>query len=107
MRLGRRATRNVPRPLEALAFRPRLDLALSVNRVDGALRLKKIPIAVDVTPLRIVATGGSGLFRSPRAAARPPKPSRPYLNDYRKRAVEGKGVPDSEDLGVRVTIKQK
>src|SRR3546814_19044049 len=56
IRLGRRATRNVPRPLAALAFRPRLDLALSVTRVDGALRLKKIPIDVEDTPPPIPGT---------------------------------------------------
>src|SRR3546814_748996 len=79
IRLGRRATRNVPRPLEALAFRPRLDLALSVNRVDGALRLKKIPIAVDDTPLRIRGTVGSSLYRSARAAGAPAKAVQAYL----------------------------
>src|SRR3546814_3785705 len=65
--------------LEALAFRPRLDLALSVNRVDGALRLKKIPIAVDDTPLRIRGTVGSSLYRSARAAGAPAKAVQAYL----------------------------
>src|SRR3546814_485122 len=65
--------------LEALAFRPRLELALSVNRVDGALTLKKIPIAVDDTPLRIRGTVGSSLYRSARAAGAPAKAVQAYL----------------------------
>src|SRR3546814_17416685 len=56
-----------------------LDLALSVNRVDGALRLKKIPIAVDDTPLRIRGTVGSSLYRSARAAGAPAKAVQAYL----------------------------
>lgn len=69
--LGRRETKSDPRPLEALDFRARFDLKLAIERVDGALRLKRIPIAVDNTPLRIQGRVGSSLYRSARAAGVP------------------------------------
>lgn len=69
--LGRREIKSDPRPLETLGFRARFDLKLAVERVDGQLRLKRIPIAVDNTPLRIQGRVGSSLYRSARAAGVP------------------------------------
>jgi len=69
--LGRRAVKSDPRPLETLGFRARFDLKLAVERIDGQLRLKRIPIAVDNTPLRIQGRVGSSLYRSARAAGVP------------------------------------
>lgn len=69
--LGRRAVKTDPRPLESLDFRARFDLKIAVARVDGRLRLKRIPIAVDKTPLRIQGRVGSSLYRSARAAGVP------------------------------------
>ncbi len=69
--LGRRANRQVPRPLEHLAFRAAFDLKLEINRVDGALQAKRIPIAVDNTPLRVTGTVGPSLYKSARAAGIP------------------------------------
>lgn len=69
--LGRRAVKTDPRPLESLDFRARFDLKLAVQRVDGQLRLKRIPIAVDNTPLRIQGRVGSSLYQSARAAGVP------------------------------------
>ncbi len=69
--LGRRAVKSEPRPLEILGFRARFDLKLAVERIDGKLRLKRIPIAVDKTPLRIQGRVGSSLYRSARAAGVP------------------------------------
>jgi len=69
--LGRRAVKTDPRPLETLGFRARFDLKLAVERIDGALRLKQIPIKVDNTPLRIQGRVGSSLFQSVRAAGLP------------------------------------
>lgn len=71
MVLGRRAVKSEPRPLEALGFRARFDLKLAVERIDGNLRLKRIPIAVDKTPLRVQGRVGSSLYRSARAAGVP------------------------------------
>lgn len=77
--LGRRPTRSVPRPLDALSVRARLDLALEIARIDGALTLKQIPIAVDDTPLRIRGTVGGSLYRSARAAGADPRTIQTYL----------------------------
>ncbi len=77
--LGRRPNRNVARPLDNLEFRARFDLKLQVERVDGALRLTRIPIAVDNTPLRIQGRVGGSLYRSARAAGAPAKAIETYL----------------------------
>ena len=69
--LGRREVKTDPRPLESLGFRARFDLKLAVERVEGQLRLKPIPIKVDNTPLRIQGRVGSSLFQSVRAAGLP------------------------------------
>jgi len=79
MVLGRRASRSMPRPLDKLAVRARLDLALEVNRVDGALALTRIPIAVDDTPLRIRGRVGDSLYRAARAAGADPASIQAYL----------------------------
>jgi murein DD-endopeptidase MepM/ murein hydrolase activator NlpD len=77
--LGRRPNRAVARPLDALAFRARFDLRLSVARVDGRFALTRTPIAVDETPLRIQGSVGSSLYRSARAAGAPAKAVEAYI----------------------------
>lgn len=69
--LGRRPDKTVARPLESLAFRAAFDLRLEIGRANGELRLKRIPIAVNDTPLRISGTVGSSLYKSARAAGVP------------------------------------
>jgi murein DD-endopeptidase MepM/ murein hydrolase activator NlpD len=70
--LGRRETRAVPRPLESLGFRAAFDLRLIVQRgEDGNLQLKRVPIAVDDTPLRLSGTVGKNMARAVRAAGVP------------------------------------
>ena len=69
--LGRRPNKSVPRPLDHLGFRARLDLALSLDRVGNDLHLKPLPIAVDDTPLRIEGKVGSSMLSSARAAGAP------------------------------------
>ena len=69
--LGRRDSKAVPRPLENLAFRASFDLKVEVNRVEGALQLKRIPIAVDNTPLHIEGNVGGSLSRAAKAAGMP------------------------------------
>jgi murein DD-endopeptidase MepM/ murein hydrolase activator NlpD len=69
--LGRRETRTVPRPLDSLGLRAAFDLRLELARVDGALTLKRIPIAVDDTPLRVTGIVGGNLVRAVRAAGVP------------------------------------
>lgn len=69
--LGRRESRSVPRPLESLAFRAALDLRLEVVREGGELRLVRIPIRVDETPLRLQGEVGRSLHRTLQAAGIP------------------------------------
>ncbi len=69
--LGRRPDRTQARPLDALAFRARLDLRLTAERVNGVLALNPVPIAIDDTPLRIQGRVGSGLYVAARAAGAP------------------------------------
>ncbi|MBB5987386.1 peptidoglycan DD-metalloendopeptidase family protein [Sphingobium lignivorans] len=79
MILGRRPNRNVARPLERLSVRARLELALEIHRQDGALTLRRIPIAVDNTPLRIRGRVGGSLYRAARAAGAAPSTIQAYL----------------------------
>jgi murein DD-endopeptidase MepM/ murein hydrolase activator NlpD len=77
--LGRRPNRSVARPLDAVAFRARFDLKLSVNRVDGRLVLTRTPIAIDETPLRVRGLVGDSLYRSARAAGAPARAVEAYI----------------------------
>ena len=69
--LGRRETKTVPRPLERLAMRAAFDLKVEISRADAGLTLKRIPIAVDSTPLRVSASVGGNLNRALRSAGIP------------------------------------
>ncbi len=77
--LGRRPAPGVARPLEGLQFRARFDLALKLERTDGNLALRRLPIRVDDTPLRIRGTVGSSLYRSARAAGAPASAVQQFL----------------------------
>ena len=98
--LGRRANKSQPRPLDALAFRAKFDLSLAVERVDSQLRLKRIPIAVDDTPLRVEGRVGSSLYRSARAAGAPAKAVEAYIRALSQRLSIGRdvGADDRFDL---------
>ncbi|HUD91561.1 M23 family metallopeptidase [Sphingobium sp.] len=77
--LGRRASRDRPRPLDKLAFRARLDLGVELTRNGGVLSVKRVPIRVDNTPLRIQGVVGDSIYRSARAAGAPPKAVQAFL----------------------------
>ena len=77
--LGRRASRDRPRPLDKLAFRARLDLGVELTRNGNVLSVKRIPIRVDNTPLRIQGVVGESIYRSARAAGAPPKAVQAFL----------------------------
>ncbi len=79
MTLGRRPNRQVPRPLERLDFRAKFELALAIERIGNVLTLKRMPIAVDATPLRIQGRVGSSLFTAARAAGAPASAVQAYL----------------------------
>ena len=77
--LGARISPSDPRPLTAIAFRPRFDLALAIARQGGELTLSRTPIAVDQAPLRLRGVVGTSLYRSARAAGAPPSAVQEYL----------------------------
>lgn len=77
--LGRRASPDAARPVDALSFRARFDLEVAVERRGGALFVEPRPILVDATPLRIRGTVGESLYRSARAAGAPPSSVQQYL----------------------------
>jgi len=77
--LGRRPNKTTSRPLDLLAFRARFDLKVEVKRIDGALVLNRIPIAVDNTPVRFQGRVGTSLYRAARAAGTPARAVESYL----------------------------
>ena len=78
--LGTRPSKNQARPVESVAFRARFDLNLEIVRQGSGLTLKRKPINVDTTPLRIRGTVGSqGIYRSARAAGAPSRAIQDYL----------------------------
>ncbi len=80
IRLGKRGEIGGARPLEQMSFRARFDLKLELVRVDGTLKLRPLPVAVDSTPLRIRGTiGDMGLYRAARAAGAPAAAVQDYL----------------------------
>lgn len=93
--LGPRNSRSVPRPLQALDLRARFDLNLSFRRIGGSLEMRRVPIAVDNTPLRIRGTVGDSLYRSARAAGVPAKAIEAYLRTIAGKVSLGSDVPAS------------
>lgn len=97
--LGRRASRDRPRPLDRLAFRARLDLALELSRAGGVLSVKRVPIRVDNTPLRIQGVVGDSIYRSARAAGAPPKAVQAFLRVIAAQVdLGGIGAGDRYDI---------
>jgi len=99
--LGKRAAPNAPRALDAIDFRARFDLDLSIERGDdGNLSLVRHPIAVDETPLRIRGTVGSSLYRSARNAGAPVAAIQSYLQAVDKylRLEDDIGSSDEYDM---------
>ncbi len=77
--LGRRANKNIARPLDSLAFRARFDMRVSFTRVNGALVMNRQPIAVDSTPLRISGPVGGGIFMAATAGGAPSDIAQDYI----------------------------
>jgi murein DD-endopeptidase MepM/ murein hydrolase activator NlpD len=97
--LGRRESRNVPRPLDALSFRARLDLGIEIKRVSGALDITRIPIRIDATPLRIRGVVTDSLYRAARAAGAPPAAIQTYLRVLAQQiSLESIGPGDRFDI---------
>ncbi|ARS28831.1 M23 family metallopeptidase [Sphingomonas sp. KC8] len=100
--LGRRASKASARPLDHLLFRARFDLKLGVERVGGRLVLKRIPIAVDDTPLRIQGVVGSSLYRAARASGAPAGAVESYLRAIGSRMSIGRDVRSSDRFDIIV-----
>ena len=83
--LGRRPTKAAARPVEALSFRARFDLAMKVARDAGTLVASAVPIAIDNTPLRIQGRVGPSLYRSARAAGIPAKAVESFIRSVAAR----------------------
>jgi len=97
--LGRRASRDRPRPLDKLSFRARLDLDVELARVGGALSIRRVPIRVDSTPLRIQGVVGDSIYRSARASGAPPKAVQAFLRVIAGQAdLGGIGAGDRYDI---------
>jgi murein DD-endopeptidase MepM/ murein hydrolase activator NlpD len=81
--LGRRETKSVPRPLESLALRAAFDLKVEIHRTDAGLSLKRIPIRVDSTPLRVSGAAGGSLNRALRSAGIPGGQAAEFIKQMR------------------------
>ncbi len=77
--LGPRPASGQPRVLERMAFRAAFDLDLVLERHGGRLSLRRLPIAVDDTPLRIRGVAGGSVYLSARAAGAPLRAIQQYL----------------------------
>ena len=99
--LGRR-TNGGARPIERVALRASLDLKIAVVRDGAALKVERIPIAVDSTPLRLRGQVGTGLYFALRSAGVPPQSAGEYLKALASRIDVGSeiGPDDRFDLVV-------
>ncbi|WP_374526633.1 peptidoglycan DD-metalloendopeptidase family protein [Sphingopyxis sp.] len=100
--LGRRAARTMPRPVDALAMRARFDLRIEMERIDGRLVMRRIPIAVDATPLRIRGRVGDSLYRSARAAGASPESIQAYLRVIGRQISVGGDIRASDEFDIIV-----
>ena len=104
--LGRRPAPGIARPLEALSFRARFDLQLSVERQNGRLALLPEPIRVDTTPLRIRGTVGESLYRSARAAGAPPSAVQQYLRALGQEIDLDRAIAAGDEFDLVVSYKR-
>ena len=102
--LGARESPSDPRPLTAIRFRPRFDLALAINRQSGRLTLARTPIAVDLAPLRLRGVIGGSLYRSARAAGAPPSAVQDYLRAI-DHAIPIDEIAPSDEFDLIVSYK--
>jgi murein DD-endopeptidase MepM/ murein hydrolase activator NlpD len=99
--LGARQHPAAPRPLDALAFRPRFDLKLDIRRVGGRLTLSSLPISVEERPLRLQGRIGASLYQSLRAAGLPARAVADYIRAIASQLDIGSvGAGDQFDIVV-------
>jgi len=104
--LGRRAARTMPRPVEALAMRARFDLRIEMEREGARLVMRRIPIAVDTTPLRIRGRVGDSLYRSARAAGAPPQAIQSYLRVIGRQISVGSDIRAGDEFDIVVDYRR-
>jgi murein DD-endopeptidase MepM/ murein hydrolase activator NlpD len=104
--LGRRPEPGAPRPLDALEFRARFDLALAIERGDGGLALERKAIRVDNTPLRIRGVAGDSLYRSMRAAGAPASAVQQYLKALGDQIDLDAGVQPTDTFDLILSYKR-
>lgn len=105
--LGQRAAGLAQRPLDAIDFRARFDLDVSIERGPGGnLALVRRPIAVDGTPLRIRGTVGSSLYRSARNAGAPIAAIQSYLQAIDKYVSLEDDMTSSDQFDFVVAYKR-
>jgi len=104
--LGRREARNQPRPLDQLSFRARFDLGIEVLRDESGLKLKRNPIAVDSTPLRVKGTVGSSLYRSARAAGAPAGAVQKYLKVIGKKLNISRDIRSTDEFDLVLSYRR-
>ncbi len=105
--LGRRAEAGAPRPLDALKIRAKFDLELQVERGDsGNLSLRRNPIRVDETPLRIRGTVGQSLYRSARAAGAPASAVQAYIKAIDNQIDMNREIASSDEFDMIVSYRR-
>ncbi len=97
--LGRRASKSDARPLQSLSLRARFDMRVEFERIGDRLTMRRIPIPVDRTPLRVDGVVGNGLYVAARAAGAPPSAIQTYI-----RALAPKVSMDDIDANDRFSM---
>lgn len=104
--LGRRSALGQPRPVDAISFRARFDLALEIERQGGGLTLERKAIRVDNTPLRIRGLAGDSLYRSMRAAGAPASAVQQYLKALGEQVDLDSGVRPTDTFDMILSYKR-
>lgn len=105
--LGRRESKAVPRPLEALAFRAAFDMKVAVSRgADGALTVRPVPIRVDNTPLRVTGEVGASLQRAAKAAGLPANIIADYMRQMSHVVDFQRGVKNKDRFDIIVAHRR-
>lgn len=78
VRLGKRDSTG-RRPVEMLSLRAALDLKLVVQRGEGGLAITRVPVKVELKPIRVRGIAGNGLYWALRTAGLTPQATADYL----------------------------
>lgn len=104
--LGHRVSPTQPRPLDAISFRARFDLAIAIHREGEGLAMARNAIAVDTTPLRIRGIVGSSLYRSARAAGAPAEAIQDYLRTLDQHISIETDIQPSDEFDFVISYKR-